>query len=79
MTPVTVYRIDYVKKTKVKVGTIFERRRKDRGDNLRGLLFLAKRSFASSPQEAFLTALDLEEAKTAQRTGGQRLPSLFTP
>ncbi len=76
MTPITVYRVDYVNKTKVRIGTIFERRRRDRGDNLRGLLFLARRSFASSPQEAFLTTLDLQEARTAQKTGGQAPPSL---
>lgn len=76
MTPITVYRVDYVNKTRVRIGTIFERRRKDRGDNLRGLLFLARRSFSSSPQEAFLTALDWQEARKAQRTGGQAPPSL---
>lgn len=76
MRPITVYRVDYVKKTKVRIGTVIERRRKDRGDNLRGLLFLARKSFASSPQEAFLTALDWQEAKMAQGPGGQALPSL---
>jgi len=71
MTPVSVYRVDYVKKTKVRIGIVVERRRSERGDNLAGLLLLARKTFASSPQEAFLTALDWAEARTAQGRGGQ--------
>ncbi len=71
MKPISVYRVDYVKKTKVRIGMVVERRRSERGDNLTGLLFLARKTFASSPQEAFLTALDWAEARMAQETGGQ--------
>jgi hypothetical protein len=74
MKPISVYRVDYVKKTKVRIGTVMERRRRERGDNLQGLLFLARKRFASSPQEAFLTALDWAEAKMMQGMGGQALP-----
>ena len=65
MKPVSVYRVDYVRKTKVRIGTVLERRRKDRGDNLSGLLFLARKMFAASPQEAILIALDGQEARMA--------------
>jgi hypothetical protein len=65
MRPVSVYRVDYVRKTKVRIGTVLERRSKDRGDNLSGLLFLARKMFAASPQEAILIALDGQEARMA--------------
>ena len=71
MKPISVYRVDYVKKTKVRIGMVVERRRSERGDNLTGLLFLARKTFASSPQDAFLTALDWAEARMAQGMGGQ--------
>ena len=70
MRPVSVYRVDYVKKTKVRLGTVVERRTKYRGDNLLGLLHLARIRFASSPQEAFLTTLDWQEARLATGMGG---------
>ncbi len=65
MRPVSVYRVDYVRKTKVRIGTVVERRTKERGDNLSGLLCLARKMFAASPEEAFLIALDRQEAKMA--------------
>lgn len=74
MRPVSVYRVDYVKKTRVRVGTVMERRTRERGDNLLGLLHLARLTFASSPQEAFLTTLDWQEARLATGMGGRSLP-----
>lgn len=65
MRPVSVYRVDYVRKTKVRIGTVVERRSKKRGDNLSGLLFLARKMFAASPQEAIMIALDGQEARMA--------------
>jgi hypothetical protein len=73
MKPVSVYRVDYVKKSKVRLGTVVERRGKERGGNLLGLLHLARRTFASSPQEAFLTTLDWQEARLATGMGGLSL------
>ncbi|MGE5753534.1 MAG: hypothetical protein ACM319_07830 [Deltaproteobacteria bacterium] len=75
MKPVSVYRVDYVRKTKVRIGTVMERREKDRGDNIVGLLHLARKFFADSPEEAFLTALDWEEARQAQGGGRTRPPT----
>jgi hypothetical protein len=74
MKPVSVYRVDYVKRTRVRVGTVVERRSRDRGDNLKGLLHLAKLRFSSTPQEAFLTALDWQEARLATGMRGLTLP-----
>lgn len=65
MKPVSVYRVDYVRKTRVRIGTVVERRCRERGDNLTGLLYLARKTFAASPQEAFLITLDSQEVLMA--------------
>ena len=62
---VTVYRVDYVKKTKVPIGWVVERRGKERGDNLVGLLRLARRAFAVGPQEALQIAVERPRAMFA--------------
>ena len=48
MTTFTVYRFDKVRNKKVQVGTLVERRGKDRGNNLAGLLKLASNRFKLS-------------------------------
>lgn len=58
MKTVTVYRVDYVRKTKVPIGCVVERRSKERGDNLIGLLRLARKTFSSSPEEALQIAVE---------------------
>jgi hypothetical protein len=58
MHTVTVFRVDYVRKLKSPIGTVEERREKDRPGNLTGLLRIARKAFSSTPQEAFQTALD---------------------
>ncbi len=65
MKQVTVYRVDYVKKTRVPIGHVVERRTKERGDNLVGLLRLARKRYGSSPQDAFQIAVDRTEALLA--------------
>lgn len=55
---ITVFRVDYVKKMKRPIGTVIERRQTSRPDNLSGLLQLARKTFSTSPQEAFQIALD---------------------
>jgi hypothetical protein len=55
---VTVYRVDYVRRSKVPIGQVVERRAKERGGNLFGLLRMARKAFASSAQEAFHIAVD---------------------
>jgi len=48
MTTFTVYRIDKVRERKLPVGTLLERRRTERGNNIAGLLKLAAHRFKSS-------------------------------
>jgi hypothetical protein len=63
MRTVTVYRVDYVKKTRVPIGGVRERRRKDRGGNLLGLLRLARKTYGTSPEDAIHIAVDNREAR----------------
>jgi len=49
MKTITVYSVDKVRERKVKVGTLEERRRTDRGNNIIGLLKLAAIRFKLSP------------------------------
>ena len=55
---ITVYHIDYVKQKKIPIGTVVERRNKNRPENLAGLLRVARKKYSSTPQEAFQTAVD---------------------
>ncbi|MGE5189801.1 MAG: hypothetical protein ACM3NF_07070 [Gemmatimonadota bacterium] len=63
MKSVTVYRIDYVKKTRVPIGTVVERRKKDRGNSLLGLLRVARQTYGSSPQDSIQIAIDVIRTK----------------
>lgn len=51
MDDLMVYRVANGKSRKNPVGRVTERRTRERGDNLIGLLRLAKRTFAASPQD----------------------------
>jgi len=62
MNNITVYRVDYVRKTKIPIGWVVERRNKERGNNLIGLLRVARRSFSTSAQEALQIAVDRPRA-----------------
>lgn len=64
MKNVTVYRVDYVRKTKVPIGLVVERRTKERGDNIIGLLRMARKAYSSSPEEALHIAVDSHAART---------------
>jgi hypothetical protein len=55
---ITVFHVDYATKLKKPVGMVKERRQRSRPDNLAGLLHLARKTFSSSPQEAFQIVLD---------------------
>ncbi|MEK6778796.1 MAG: hypothetical protein AABY80_03925 [Candidatus Deferrimicrobiota bacterium] len=62
---VTVYRVDYVKKTRVQIGWVEERRKKDRGGNLLGLLRLARKIYGTGPDDAIHITVDSREARRA--------------
>lgn len=57
---VTVYHVDYVKQKKIPIGAVVERRKKNRRENLAGLLRIAREKYSSTPQEAFQTAVEWE-------------------
>jgi hypothetical protein len=63
MKTVTVYRLDHVKKTRVPIGGVQERRKKDRGGNLLGLLRLARKIYGIGPEDAIHIAVDNREAR----------------
>lgn len=49
---VPVYRMNYITKTKVQIGVVEERRKTERGNNLVGLLRLARNTYAYSLNDA---------------------------
>ncbi len=62
---VTVYRVDYVKKTRVPIGWVEERRKKERSDNLLGLIRLARKIYGRGTEDAIFIAIDSREARRA--------------
>lgn len=53
-----VYLVDYVKKEKVQIGEIIERREKLRPGNTLGLLKYARKAFAIRPEMAYRVVLE---------------------
>ena len=54
----TVYIVDYLKREKLPIGKVIERREKNRPNNLLGLLTIARKNFAIRPEEAFNVVLE---------------------
>ena len=52
MKGLTVYRVDRETRKKVPVGTVVERRKEERGQNLIGLLQVARKNFVLSRSDA---------------------------
>lgn len=65
MRTVTVCRVDYLKKTRIPIGEVRERRKKNRGGNLLGLLRLARKIYGTGPEDAIHIAVDNREARRA--------------
>ncbi len=63
MKSVTVYRVDYQREKKDPIGTVIERRSKERGDNILGLLRLARKMYAKNLEDALHIAIDWNEAQ----------------
>lgn len=63
MRPVTVYRVDYVRKTRVPIGRVVERRRRERGDNLLALVRLARSIYGTGDEDSLYIAVDGDEAR----------------
>ena len=53
----TVYRVDYVHRTRVPIGRILERRRAPRRNDAIGLLQLARRQYSAGTDEALSIAI----------------------
>lgn len=58
MRKITVFRVDYVKRTRIPIGEVVERRSKFRPDNMAGLLLIARKTFSSNSQDAFQITID---------------------
>jgi hypothetical protein len=52
MNTVLVYRLDQETKGKIPLGILVDRRKSDRGDNVIGMLRLARKEFAKSEEES---------------------------
>lgn len=53
MKKISIYRVDGVTKADVLLGTVKERRKIERGDNLVGLMRVARKLFTSQQHESF--------------------------
>ena len=65
MRAVTVYRVDYDRKTRYPVGVVLEQRKTERGNNFKDLLRLARRLFASDAADAVHIVIDASQARRA--------------
>ena len=65
MRAVTVYRVDYGRKTKVPIGTVLEKRKTERAHNYHDLLRLARRLFALDTADALHIVIDVRHAREA--------------
>ena len=65
MRAVTVYRVDYAKKTRYSVGVVLEQRKTERGNNYKDLLRLARKLFALDTADSVHIIIDMSQARQA--------------
>ena len=65
MRAVTVYRVDYGRKTKDPIGAVLEKRKTERANNYNDLLRLARRLFALDTADAVHIVIDSSQARRA--------------
>jgi hypothetical protein len=65
MRAITVYRVDYGRKTKDPIGIVLEQRKTERGNNYKDLLRLARRLFAADAADAVHIVIDASQARRA--------------
>jgi hypothetical protein len=65
MRAVTVYRVDYARKTRYPVGVVLEQRKTERGNNYTDLLRLARRQFALETADAVHIVIDVSHTRRA--------------
>ena len=63
MQAVTVYRVDYGRKTKDPIGTVLEKRKTERAHNYHDLLRLARRLFALDTADSLHIVIDVRHAR----------------
>jgi hypothetical protein len=69
MRAVTVYRVDYGRKTRLPVGVVIEQRTTERRNNSKDLWLLARRLFGLNPSDAAQIAIDVNQARRAASPG----------
>lgn len=72
MRAVTVYRVDYGRKTKDPIGVVFEMREKERMGNYNDLLRLVRRLFALDTADSVHITVDVAQAKRAPPSGAEQ-------
>ena len=63
MQMVTVYRVDYARKTKYPIGVVLERRETERRHNYQDMLRLARRLFALDPADFANIVIDISQVR----------------
>lgn len=72
MRAVTVYRVDYGRRTKEPIGVVMENRKTERTNNYNDLLRLARRLFASDTADSVHIIIDMSQARQAYLPGRTR-------
>ena len=65
MRAVTVYRMDYGRRTKSPIGVVLENRKTERTNNYNDLLRLARRLYASDTADSVNIVIDVSQARQA--------------
>jgi len=65
MRAVTVYRVDYARKTRFPIGVVLEQRKTERRNNCKDLWLLARRLFGLNTSDAVQIAIDVRQARQA--------------
>jgi len=65
MRAVTVYRMDYGRRTKSPIGVVLENRKTERTNNYNDLLRLARRLFALDTADSVHIVIDMSQARQA--------------
>jgi hypothetical protein len=65
MRAVTVYRVEYARKTKDPIGAVLEKRETERAHNHHDLLRLARRLFALDTEDALHIVIDAGQTRKA--------------
>jgi len=65
MRAITVYRVDYGRRTKDPIGVVMENRKTERTNNYNDLLRLARRLFANDTADSVHIVIDMSQARKA--------------